>query len=165
MDIGVDTQRGQKVIHCRGCGIAPGKFCTLALLAVANCGTEIQLNSTAQLKSCCQRHGAGHGVHAEVEAHTNAGGKAAAYGENLPLLFFGVIADFRFVKALQLQVEIRVGDLAGHGVGFVLPLGIIGAFGHLTQIPGPGHAHFQVLRQHIRTQGHAVLGIVHVLHL
>ena len=33
------------------------------------------------------------------------GGKSAAYGENLPLLFFGVIADFRFVKALQLQVR------------------------------------------------------------
>ena len=165
MDIGVDTQRGQKVIHCRGRRIAPGKLCTLALLTVAHCGTEIQLNGTTQLKGCCQRHGASHGVHAECEAHANAGGKATAYGENLPLLFFGVIADFRFVKALQLQVEIRVGDLAGHGVGFVLPLGIIGSLGHLAQIPGTGHAHFQVLRQHIRTQRHAVLGIVHVLHL
>ena len=113
MDIGVDTQRGQKVIHCRGRGIAPGKLCTLALPAVAHCGTEIQLNGTTQLKGCCQRHGASHGVHAEGEAHANAGGKAAAYGENLPLLFFGVIADFRFVKALQLQVEIRAGDIVG----------------------------------------------------
>ena len=163
MDIGVDTQRGQKVIHCRGRGIAPGKI--LSLLAVAHCGTEIQLNGATQFKGCCQRHGASHGVHAEGEAHANAGGKAAAYGENLPLLFFGVIADLRFVKALQLQVEIRVADLAGYGVGFVFPLGIIGALGHLAQVPGTGHAHFQVLRQHIRTQRHAVLGIVHVLHL
>ena len=113
MDIGVDTQRGQKVIHCRGRGIAPGKLCALSLLAVAHCGTEIQLNGTAQLKGCCQRHGASHGVHAEGEAHANAGGKTAAYGENLPLLFFGVIADLRFVKALQLQVEIRAGDIVG----------------------------------------------------
>ena len=165
MDIGVDTQRGQKVIHCRGRGIAPGKLCTLALPAVAHCGTEIQLNGTTQLKGCCQRHGASHGVHAEGEAHTNAGGKSSAYGENLPLLFFGVIADFRFVKALQLQVEIRAGDIVGYGVGFVVPLGIIGALGHLAQVPGPGHTHFQILRQHIRTQRHAVLGIVHVLHL
>ena len=165
MDIGVDTQRGQKVIHCRGRGIAPGKLCALSLLAVAHCGTEIQLNGTAQLKGCCQRHGASHGVHAEGEAHANAGGKAAAYGENLPLLFFGVIADLRFVKALQLQVEIRAGDIVGQGVGFVVPLGIIGSLGHLAQVPGPGHAHLQVLRQHIRTQRHAVLGIVHVLHL
>ena len=163
MDICVDTQRGQKVIHCRGRGIAPGK--TLALLAVAHCGTEIQLNGTTQLKGCCQRYGASHGVHAEGEAHANAGGKAAAYGENLPLLFFGVIADLRFVKALQLQVEIRAGDIVGQGVGFVFPLGIIGALGHLAQVPGTRHAHLQVLRQHIRTQRHAVLGIVHVLHL
>ena len=48
--------------------------------------------STTQLKGCCQRHRTSHGVHAEGEAHTNTGGKSAAYGENLPLLLFGVIA-------------------------------------------------------------------------
>ena len=71
----------------------------------------------------------------------------------------------KHISARKLQVEIRAGDIVGYGVGFVVPLGIIGALGHLAQVPGPGHTHFQVLRQHIRTQRHAVLGIVHVLHL
>ena len=161
LHIGPQTQLGEEIGDGGGVGVAPLQA---FLLAVPGGGLKAQLHGAAHLKAAGDRHDAHHGVHVKAEFHAYTGGKAAAFGVDLPIAGGAVIADLRLVVAFQLHTEVKachigqpvalVGIVGGHGV--------IGAVGHLLEVAHAGHIRLQALGHKVGADRHAVL-VLHIL--
>ena len=166
VDVAVDAQGGEVVVHRLLLQRVGGPAAGVRLVGVDGGGLELQLQGDAGAESGGDGDGAHPGVEIGLEAEAGPGGHAAAGGAEGPLPLVGVIVELPLVVALQLGADVQAGVGAG-GLGRPdVPRGVVGALGHGAQVVQRGDAHAQLGVQQGVVHGHAAVpAVVELVHV